>query len=100
MAVTVERWMNAGGGGWGSGEAVMASADGTRQGLQRQSLAGMPSMSPLSETLWRDRTNTENVGDTSARLTWVDLWVTVHTHGAKQAILQGLTGTPHQEKAI
>lgn len=55
---------------------------------------GVPGgLSPLSETLWRDKANTDNLGDTSARLTWVDLWVTVHGRGPKQAILQGLTGT-------
>lgn len=51
----------------------------------------VPPMSPLSETLWRDRTNIP-VGDTSVRLTWVDIWVTTVRHGSKQAILQGLTG--------
>jgi hypothetical protein len=51
-------------------------------------------MSPLSETLWRSKTNTGTVGDTSARLTWVDLWVTIFRGGSKQAILQGLTGKP------
>jgi hypothetical protein len=72
----------------------MADAHGRgRQGALRPALGVMPGMSPLSETLWRDRTNTEKLGDTSARLTWVDLWVTIHTGGSKQAILQGLTGT-------
>ena len=80
---------------------MMASSNATRQaalnynGAQRPALGVMPGMSPLSETLWRDRTNTEKVGDTSARLTWVDLWVTIHHGGSKQAILQGLTGMPH-----
>jgi hypothetical protein len=50
-------------------------------------------MSPLSETLWRNKTNTDKVGDTSARVTWVDLWVTLAGHGPKQTILQGITGT-------
>lgn len=50
-------------------------------------------MSPLSETLWRNKTNMDKVGDTSARVTWVDLWVTLAGHGPKQTILQGITGT-------
>lgn len=29
-------------------------------------------LSPLSESLWKDKTNTEFVGDVSARLTWKD----------------------------
>lgn len=52
----------------------------------------MPGMSPLSESLWRDKTDTGKVGDMSARLTWVDLWVTIVQRGSKQAILQGITG--------
>ncbi len=64
-------------------------------------------LSPLSETLWRAKseTMTSSVAgaagdqqkqqphrDFSARLTWVDLWVTVTGRGPKHAILQGLTG--------
>lgn len=78
----------------------MANANGRQQGAlnygngqPRPAPGMMPGMSPLSEALWRDRaTNTEKLGDTSARLTWVDLWVTVVRGGAKQTILQGLTG--------
>lgn len=72
----------------------MANANGRQGAISSQRPhGGMPQMSPLSETLWRDKiTNTSTVGDTSARLTWVDLWVSVFRGGSKQAILQGLTG--------
>jgi hypothetical protein len=50
-------------------------------------------LSPLSETLWRDRTSTEFVGDVSARLTWKDLTVMVTLgSGETQNVLEGLTG--------
>lgn len=50
-------------------------------------------LSPLSETLWRDRTNTEFLGDVSARLTWKDLTVMVTLpNGETQNVLEGLTG--------
>ncbi|KAK8964975.1 ABC transporter G family member 11 [Platanthera guangdongensis] len=51
------------------------------------------SLSPLSETLWREKTNTELLGDVSARLTWKDLTVTVALgSGETQQVLEGLTG--------
>jgi energy-coupling factor transporter ATP-binding protein EcfA2 len=52
-------------------------------------------LSPLSETLWRDRAAAGGVllGDVSARLAWRDLTVTVALGtGDTQAVLQGLTG--------
>ncbi|GKV13883.1 hypothetical protein SLEP1_g24845 [Rubroshorea leprosula] len=50
-------------------------------------------LSPLSETLWRDKTNTEFIGDVSARLTWKDLTVMVsRSNGETQKVLEGLTG--------
>lgn len=50
-------------------------------------------LSPLSETLWKETTNTEFVGDVSARLTWKDLTVTVTlSNGGTQKVLQELTG--------
>lgn len=50
-------------------------------------------LSPLSETLWREKTNTEIVGDVSARLTWKDLTVMVSlSNGEVQKVLEGLTG--------
>ncbi|PKA60145.1 ABC transporter G family member 11 [Apostasia shenzhenica] len=50
-------------------------------------------LSPLSETLWREKTNTELLGDVSARLTWKDLTVTVALgSGETQRVLEGLTG--------
>uniref|UniRef100_A0A5B7ALI6 Putative ABC transporter G family member 11 n=1 Tax=Davidia involucrata TaxID=16924 RepID=A0A5B7ALI6_DAVIN len=50
-------------------------------------------LSPLSETLWKEKTNTELVGDVSARLTWEDLTVMVTlSNGETQNVLEGLTG--------
>jgi hypothetical protein len=50
-------------------------------------------LSPLSETLWRDKAATEFVGDVSARLTWKDLTVMVTlSNGETQKVLEGLTG--------
>ncbi|KAE8676153.1 hypothetical protein F3Y22_tig00111621pilonHSYRG00104 [Hibiscus syriacus] len=47
----------------------------------------------LSETLWREKTNTEFVGDVSARLTWKDLTVMMYlSNGTTQKALEGLTG--------
>ena len=70
----------------------MSNVNG-RQGMQRPPGLAGPGMSPLSETLWRDKAKpADKISDTSARLTWVDLWVTITARGHKQAILQGLTG--------
>ncbi|KAK7269009.1 hypothetical protein RIF29_21724 [Crotalaria pallida] len=53
----------------------------------------LPGLSPLSETLWREKTNTELIGDVSARLTWKDLTVMVTlSNGETQHVLEGLTG--------
>ncbi|KAF3787715.1 ABC transporter G family member 11 [Nymphaea thermarum] len=50
-------------------------------------------MSPLSETLWREKTDTELIGDVSAKLTWKDLTVTVTVgSGETHKVLEGLTG--------
>ncbi|KAH7663175.1 Sulfate-transporting ATPase protein [Dioscorea alata] len=50
-------------------------------------------LSPLSETLWKEKTNTEFIGDVSARLTWKNLTVTVTLgSGDTQTVLQNLTG--------
>lgn len=50
-------------------------------------------LSPLSETLWKEKTNTELIGDVSARLTWKDLTVTVTlSNGETHRVLEGLTG--------
>ncbi|KAL9224349.1 hypothetical protein vseg_000392 [Gypsophila vaccaria] len=56
----------------------------------RTALAGL---SPLSETLWRDRAKTETIGDVSARLTWKELTVKLTlSNGETQTVLEGLTG--------
>ncbi|KAK7380160.1 hypothetical protein VNO78_32626 [Psophocarpus tetragonolobus] len=53
----------------------------------------LPGLSPLSETLWREKANTEIIGDVSARLTWKDLTVMVTlSNGETQNVLEGLTG--------
>ncbi|CAH9128502.1 unnamed protein product [Cuscuta epithymum] len=50
-------------------------------------------LSPLSETLWKEKTNTEFVGDVSARLSWQDLTVMVTlNNGETQNVLEGLVG--------
>ncbi|OIT00239.1 PREDICTED: ABC transporter G family member 11 [Nicotiana attenuata] len=50
-------------------------------------------LSPLSETLWKEKTNTEFIGDVSARLAWKDLTVMVTlNNGETQNVLEGLTG--------
>ncbi|XP_027358616.1 ABC transporter G family member 11 [Abrus precatorius] len=55
--------------------------------------AALPGLSPLSETLWREKANTDIIGDVSARLTWKDLTVMVTlSNGETQNVLEGLTG--------
>lgn len=50
-------------------------------------------LSPLSETLWREKASVDMVGDVSARLTWKDLTVMVTlSNGETQTVLEGLTG--------
>ncbi|KAK6123663.1 hypothetical protein DH2020_042594 [Rehmannia glutinosa] len=50
-------------------------------------------LSPLSESLWKEKTNTEFVGDVSARLAWKDLTVTVTlSNGDTQNVLEKLSG--------
>lgn len=50
-------------------------------------------LSPLSETLWKEKTNTEFMGDVSARLAWKDLTVMVTLgNGETQNVLEGLVG--------
>ena len=56
-------------------------------------VAAAPTLSPLSETLWREKTAVECLGDVSARLAWRDLTVTVALgSGETQTVLEGLTG--------
>lgn len=50
-------------------------------------------LSPLSESLWKEKTNTEFVGDVSARLAWKDLTVMVTlSNGETQNVLEKLSG--------
>lgn len=59
---------------------------------------GRPGLSPLSETLWRERERSGGHeyyegGDVSARLTWKEVTVTVTlSKGETQRVLEGLTG--------
>ncbi|KAF6994573.1 hypothetical protein CFC21_011243 [Triticum aestivum] len=56
-------------------------------------VAAAAALSPLSETLWREKAAVEFLGDVSARLAWRDLTVTVALgSGDTQAVLQALTG--------
>uniref|UniRef100_A0ACD5TP00 Uncharacterized protein n=1 Tax=Avena sativa TaxID=4498 RepID=A0ACD5TP00_AVESA len=56
-------------------------------------VAAAPAMSPLSETLWREKAAVEFLGDVSARLAWRDLTVTVALgSGETQTVLEALTG--------
>lgn len=62
------------------------------------SSGGRPGLSPLSETLWRERSRSGgdgyyDGGDVSARLTWKEVTVTVTlSKGETQRVLEGLTG--------
>ncbi|KAI7730553.1 hypothetical protein M8C21_002705, partial [Ambrosia artemisiifolia] len=50
-------------------------------------------LSPLSESIWKETTNTKTVGDVSAKLAWKDLTVMVTlSNGETQNVLEGLTG--------
>ncbi|KAG0458759.1 hypothetical protein HPP92_021887 [Vanilla planifolia] len=72
-------------GGGETGSSVMAEVESEKPGV-----AGL---SPLSETLWREKTKTELLGDVSARLTWKELTVTVTLgRGETQRVLEDLTG--------
>ncbi|KAK1304564.1 ABC transporter G family member 11 [Acorus calamus] len=69
---------------------VMMEIEAGRPGGNGMVVGGL---SPLSETLWKEKTNTEFIGDVSARLTWKDLTVTVTlNNGETQRVLEGLTG--------
>ncbi|KAL9266764.1 ABC transporter G family member 11-like protein [Drosera capensis] len=71
--------------------SVMMEIESNKPGLNGPVVLG--GLSPLSETLWRDKTNTELVGDVSARLTWKDLSVMVTlSNGDTQKVLDCLTG--------
>ncbi|GLJ39572.1 hypothetical protein SUGI_0808540 [Cryptomeria japonica] len=51
------------------------------------------SISPLSQTLWKNTANAAEIGSLSAYLTWVDLTVTAtDAKGDSKRLLRGLTG--------
>lgn len=61
--------------------------------IQSTSTAGHTSISPLSQTLWKNSANTIGIGSISAYLTWADLTVTVtDAKGDSRRLLKGLTG--------
>lgn len=84
--------------GYGEKENTRSSAaNNTMMEIEASKPAGnglVPTgLSPLSETLWREKTDLEIVGDVSARLTWKDLTVMVTlSNGEPQNVLEGLTG--------
>ena len=92
------------GGGGGVAAAAVAAAGMVKAELEDVGIkaAGGPvaALSPLSETLWREKAAAEFLGDVSARLAWRDLTVTVVLGGGgggggggtTQDVLQGLTG--------
>ena len=50
-------------------------------------------LSPLNQTLWKETTDTNNIGNVSVWLTWQELFVIVSIrNGETQTILQGLNG--------
>ncbi|GAB4850452.1 ABC transporter G member 11 [Ancistrocladus abbreviatus] len=71
---------------------VVMEIEANKQAAEK-GMAVVGGLSPLSETLWRDKTNMEMIGDVSARLTWKDLTVMVTlSNGETQKVLEGLTG--------
>lgn len=72
----------------------MMEIEATTRPSGNGSTTTLPGLSPLSETLWREKANTaEIIGDVSARLTWKDLTVMVTlSNGETQNVLEGLTG--------
>lgn len=58
-----------------------------------KTMANRIGLSPLSETLWKNKVEPNYAGDVSARLTWKELTVTVTLgNGECQRVLEGLTG--------
>ncbi|KAK2989511.1 hypothetical protein RJ640_005403, partial [Escallonia rubra] len=74
-----------------SGKDIMIEIEGNNpKGNGLQVVGGL---SPLSETLWKEKANTEFIGDVSARLAWKELTVMVTlSNGDTQNVLEGLTG--------
>ncbi|KAH9317173.1 hypothetical protein KI387_018942 [Taxus chinensis] len=62
--------------------------------IQAEAKANMSGgLSPLSQALWKNTTDTSQISDLSAWLTWKDLTVTVtNAKGEHQSVLHGLTG--------
>ncbi|KAK9691603.1 hypothetical protein RND81_09G207200 [Saponaria officinalis] len=72
---------------------VIMEIEANKRQQDQQGSMVVAGLSPLSETLWRDKTITEFVGDVSATLTWKDLTVMVTlNNGETQTVLEGLTG--------
>ncbi|XP_062206212.1 ABC transporter G family member 11-like [Phragmites australis] len=89
--------MRKGGPGVGMGREAAVAAELEDEGGKAAG-AGVaptaPTLSPLSETLWREKAAAGGfLGDVSAWLAWQDLTVTVALgSGDTQGVLQGLTG--------
>jgi ABC-type multidrug transport system fused ATPase/permease subunit len=72
----------------GNNHRALEIESGTNRGAQ---IAG--GLSPLSQTLWKETTDTNTIGNVSAWLTWQELSVTISiSSGETQTVLQGLTG--------
>ncbi|KAL9247936.1 hypothetical protein vseg_021311 [Gypsophila vaccaria] len=74
-------------------EVVMMEMEAQKREEEEVGSMVVAGLSPLSETLWRDKALTEFVGEVSATLTWKDLTVMVTlSHGHTQTVLHSLTG--------
>ena len=76
--------------GSSNSEAVMMEIEANKPTGNGMVVGGL---SPLSETIWKEKTSSDMVGDVSARLAWKDLTVMVTlSNGETQNVLEGLTG--------
>ncbi|KAG8378584.1 hypothetical protein BUALT_Bualt07G0000800 [Buddleja alternifolia] len=74
-------------------DEVVMEMEASKPQAAGNGLAVVGGLSPLSESLWKDKTNTEFVGDVSARLAWKDLTVMVTlNNGDTQNVLEKLSG--------
>ncbi|EEE51200.1 hypothetical protein OsJ_32013 [Oryza sativa Japonica Group] len=76
------------GGGGGVAAAAVAAAGMVKAELEDVGIkaagGAVAALSPLSETLWREKAAAEFLGDVSARLAWRDLTVTVVLGGRRR----------------
>lgn len=77
--------------GSSNSEVVMMEIEANKPAAGNGMVVG--GLSPLSETIWKEKTTTDMVGDVSAKLAWKDLTVMVTlSNGETQNVLEGLTG--------